>query len=375
MRYITQCPQCQTHFRVVADQLKLSDGWVRCGQCAEVFDARSHIQPWVDKAASPAPPIEPHVTTIVTPDHEVAQDVHPAAGLAGHGVDVDLSFEDVVDEHGPGSALDAGSDADATPCQEPLPVDDGFATDALSGHQSIAEHFGGDSHDLVRHLETHADGDSPPGTEPEPSPPSEFSPLPQPVQAAAGEAEPQLQSLPQPESIAPPVSFVRQAQRRAFWRQGWVRGALGVLALLLSLGLVGQAAVVERNRLAALLPAAKPGLEALCQLVGYDVEPWRDAAALAVDSSALVRLDDGRYRFEVTLKNTALHAVATPAVELSLTNASDDVVLRRVILAADWGHVSPVLSPLSLQALTVELLLQDAAALRMAGYRALVFYP
>ena len=31
-------------FNVVTDQLKVSQGWVRCGQCADVFDAKIHLQ-------------------------------------------------------------------------------------------------------------------------------------------------------------------------------------------------------------------------------------------------------------------------------------------------------------------------------------------
>lgn len=31
-------------FKVVSDQLKVSQGWVRCGQCADVFDASLHLQ-------------------------------------------------------------------------------------------------------------------------------------------------------------------------------------------------------------------------------------------------------------------------------------------------------------------------------------------
>ena len=31
-------------FKVVTDQLKVSQGWVRCGQCSEVFDAQLHLQ-------------------------------------------------------------------------------------------------------------------------------------------------------------------------------------------------------------------------------------------------------------------------------------------------------------------------------------------
>ena len=55
-------------FNVVSDQLKVSQGWVRCGQCAVVFDASLHLQteraPPIDLAvpdaepnAAPAPPV------------------------------------------------------------------------------------------------------------------------------------------------------------------------------------------------------------------------------------------------------------------------------------------------------------------------------
>ena len=39
MSLATSCPACGTVFRVVQDQLKISEGWVRCGHCQEVFNA------------------------------------------------------------------------------------------------------------------------------------------------------------------------------------------------------------------------------------------------------------------------------------------------------------------------------------------------
>jgi predicted Zn finger-like uncharacterized protein len=39
MSLATRCPACSTVFRVVQDQLRVSEGWVRCGQCQEVFNA------------------------------------------------------------------------------------------------------------------------------------------------------------------------------------------------------------------------------------------------------------------------------------------------------------------------------------------------
>jgi len=39
MSLVTRCPACTTTFKVVRDQLRISDGWVRCGRCSNVFDA------------------------------------------------------------------------------------------------------------------------------------------------------------------------------------------------------------------------------------------------------------------------------------------------------------------------------------------------
>jgi predicted Zn finger-like uncharacterized protein len=46
MNLITQCPHCSTAFKVVRDQLKVSQGWVRCGQCDEVFDSSPQLREW-----------------------------------------------------------------------------------------------------------------------------------------------------------------------------------------------------------------------------------------------------------------------------------------------------------------------------------------
>ena len=56
MTAVTQCPQCGTRFRVVPDQLKISNGWVRCGKCAEVFNAQGALETAAAlKAGQPAP--------------------------------------------------------------------------------------------------------------------------------------------------------------------------------------------------------------------------------------------------------------------------------------------------------------------------------
>jgi len=43
MTLATRCPHCQTAFRLVPDQLRLAEGWVRCGRCDQVFPATEHL--------------------------------------------------------------------------------------------------------------------------------------------------------------------------------------------------------------------------------------------------------------------------------------------------------------------------------------------
>jgi predicted Zn finger-like uncharacterized protein len=43
MDLIACCPACRTRYKLVPDQLRISDGWVRCGQCDEIFDASQQM--------------------------------------------------------------------------------------------------------------------------------------------------------------------------------------------------------------------------------------------------------------------------------------------------------------------------------------------
>ena len=58
MSQTTRCPACQTRFKVVAEQLRISDGWVRCGNCKQVFDAALSLQPAAPEAMLPDMPLD-----------------------------------------------------------------------------------------------------------------------------------------------------------------------------------------------------------------------------------------------------------------------------------------------------------------------------
>lgn len=70
MTLATRCTACGTTFRVVQDQLRVSEGWVRCGRCNEVFSALETLSDLPEEgSAAPAQafdtevPQEPAVTS------------------------------------------------------------------------------------------------------------------------------------------------------------------------------------------------------------------------------------------------------------------------------------------------------------------------
>jgi len=66
MSLATTCPNCSTCFRVVQDQLRVSEGWVRCGNCQQVFNA---LESLFDLDA-PHEPVGLPSTTTSAPEHD-----------------------------------------------------------------------------------------------------------------------------------------------------------------------------------------------------------------------------------------------------------------------------------------------------------------
>lgn len=60
MSLATSCPACSTTFRVAEEQLQASEGWVRCGQCHQIFDALERL---FDLDHPPPPAVGPIAAT------------------------------------------------------------------------------------------------------------------------------------------------------------------------------------------------------------------------------------------------------------------------------------------------------------------------
>src|SRR5215469_6682741 len=74
----TTCSHCHTRFKVSAKQLKAAGGEVRCGKCAQVFDAflalegRDHRPPLAEAPADEMPEMAVKIGSKTTPDLNVA---------------------------------------------------------------------------------------------------------------------------------------------------------------------------------------------------------------------------------------------------------------------------------------------------------------
>lgn len=48
MNWVTRCPSCGATYRVVSDQLKIAQGWLRCGRCRQAFDSTGMVLDWTN---------------------------------------------------------------------------------------------------------------------------------------------------------------------------------------------------------------------------------------------------------------------------------------------------------------------------------------
>ncbi len=278
----TRCPACDTVFKIVPDQLKVSKGWVRCGRCAEVFDAAAHAA--VTDEATPWP------------------QTNPSEALAQ-------------------STATIARNTEIIPKNIALEATNTKATDDL---------------------------------------------------------------LPINEKLETDLSFVRVAKNKAFWKQSQVISSLRAACVGLAGLLFIQVVFSQRNRLVAAHPPLASSFESVCQVVGCKIEPFKNIDAFKIDSSSFqkvpaVNSDTAQadvFALKITLKNNSDLPLAMPAVELTLTEAGDKPVLRRVLLAKELGFNGVTLAENGEWAGELMLAVRPNPTVSpVSGYRVLLFYP
>jgi hypothetical protein len=115
-----------------------------------------------------------------------------------------------------------------------------------------------------------------------------------------------------------------------------------------------------------------------CTLIGCSVRPVREAASLAIAASDLLAVAAHRGLLVLTalLRNHAPWPLSYPYLELTLTDARDQTVARRVLLPADYaGGTADVAGGIPGHGEVQVKLFIDASATTQAGYRLYLFYP
>lgn len=342
-------------FKVVPDQLRISDGWVRCGQCDEVFDANAnlHSEP-VPVSLEPEPPREPVATT--SPDPDWAASLRFASDETPHSgsVSAETPFTPVNSD----PALNDGDDRVESPQvdkREMVHSEPGLDDFLSQSPKTLAQTPG-------------VDHETPPLEAPAEPPMEALSgPAPRYTQAHVKVAEKDEGKQP---------SFMRKTRGPSVWHKTGVRVMLGLSGFLLVGALAVQVAIHERDRWAAFEPAMVPALETLCELMECSLRPLRNIEAVVIDSSSFTKVRTDVYRLNVALKNNGPVPLAPPALELTLTDMQDQSLIRRVLKPQDIGFKANTLEPGAEFSVVLPISVKAGnSAERVSGYRLLAFYP
>jgi len=170
------------------------------------------------------------------------------------------------------------------------------------------------------------------------------------------------------------LPFSEEPPARDF-RQLWI---LAVCLIALPVFLL-QMLVTWRVELSVLSPELKPTLLVLCEVAGCDVPLPHKINLITVESSDMHPFgpaSDHRLQLVATLKNRASFPQAWPHLDLTITDESDRVILRKVLPPSEY--LPPQQSEcagFSENSEHIANLILGAPDMPTAGYRFHVFYP
>ena len=163
----------------------------------------------------------------------------------------------------------------------------------------------------------------------------------------------------------------RPVSRKRNWP--WILGTM-----LLGLLLLAQSSYYFRVEIAARLPGLKPALASYCKWLRCSIPLPKKAELISIESSSLeasptqINVID----LNVSLRNRASYVQAFPSIELTLTDAADAAIARRIFQPMEYlGYGEDAKTGLSpTRELGIKLHL-DTTDLRPSGYRLFLFYP
>jgi len=159
---------------------------------------------------------------------------------------------------------------------------------------------------------------------------------------------------------------------RAVRRWPWLLGALLLLLL------IAQSAFYYRSAITVLLPETKPYAAALCAGLGCDLLLPRRIEQISIDASDL-QADTNNPSVMVlsaTIKNRAVFNQQHPMLELTLTDAQDQPVVRRVLAPEDYlgKNVDTQAGFAANSEIAIKVFI-EGSQVKATGYRLYLFYP
>jgi predicted Zn finger-like uncharacterized protein len=370
------CPSCNTRFRVVADQLKLRNGWVRCGSCAFAFNAVERLSYVPDDTIIMRRSVLDELAAQIKPAQptSAAPAALPAKPAASKGSD-DLAWPSLDEsaQHVPAARVRAPSAAPAPVAPAPIP-----AAPARTAPAPIAEPAAA------------AAATAPIAASPPPANKKPRASRGQRVQdddayelhtiielSATSELRIEQNAAYRTSEELAAQFLQRDAQSAERARRITRWSAIG--AGVATLALLGQLAYAFRNELAATAPATRPVLELLCAGTGCSVDLPAHAATLSLESLQLAQVGGGDvYQATVLIKNLSTMPQRAPHLELTLTRVNGDLAARRVLTPQEWLPAQVVANGLPPQGETVaqfSLQIDKTSTAAFSGFGGVLFYP
>lgn len=402
MALATQCPHCHTTFRVAHDQLKLRAGLVRCGSCKQIFNGIENLLRPEELAggagavssATPASAQAPAGTPLPlpgAPSDTTAAVFHPSADSEGQPSSVaSVPFSDTGRQVKLGhSATDSDTgkhtEADASTST---------STDAAGIQNPVTTTGAAEQKDdpLLRmtlmdiaHVPRKPSADEPTDSNRKSDAGDDF------VEQAIDDLKTRPWRRKPDASLENDGDALDQADAADYEEPGFVRQArrretigraltifMGTASALLLGVLIAQAAYIFRNQISARLPQAQPVLAAACERSGCQVGLPAQIDSVSIESSELQTLvpDSNTFSLTVLLRNHSATVQAWPSIELTLNDASEKPLARRVFMPREYLASSKELehgfTANSEQTLKLYF---ELSQLKAAGYRVYLFYP
>ena len=357
----TQCPQCDTRFRVTEEQLSVAAGKVRCGNCMHVFNAVEHQvlpeaeppTPTPDHDPTPEPGDDEDLVFEDNPEEDATERHYTGGKLTFSEDELSDSFRDFDQGQKPGFSADEP--------EEPTNNDDESWAEAIlqedeheseEAYKKPAQSSPEDPEELTANsLDAKPEPDpdfndlSLSATEderltsPEPSAHRKPSARKQP----SAHEEPSAQQTPsksknqpkQPEPEHPDNSAdlyrnLRHEPVSVSGGSGRLRKAVWSLAILALLGLlIAQVTWFQFDRLAA-IPQLRPFYEQACELAGCDLQPLINVQAIESRKLVVRTNPDNRSQLivDAVMVNRAGFEQPYPAIALTFSNLNGDVVAQ-----------------------------------------------